>query len=209
MSFLRLSSLACHWRVAAACIHKPWHPGMSHCARIQPQASSDSSQKELLWLSSFPRKEPIQRPPCSVRWREGTVRGATGSPLVGISCRHWRHQFTTGRRSNNSESSVQFGRSVVSDSLRPHESQHARPPIVFSNNVPGGVLRTSHVLIPITFTTSPYVRYYHCCHHYSHVTSEQLRFGEFRILKMSGPREAAVPRVQRTPSPLCFPVLGN
>ena len=25
-------------------------------------------------------------------------------------------------------SSVQFGRSVVSDSLRPHESQHARPP---------------------------------------------------------------------------------
>ena len=25
-------------------------------------------------------------------------------------------------------SSVQFSRSVVSDSLRPHESQHARPP---------------------------------------------------------------------------------
>ena len=28
----------------------------------------------------------------------------------------------------NSISSVQFSRSVVSDSLRPHESQHARPP---------------------------------------------------------------------------------
>ena len=28
----------------------------------------------------------------------------------------------------SSISSVQFGRSVVSDSLRPHESQHARPP---------------------------------------------------------------------------------
>ena len=27
-----------------------------------------------------------------------------------------------------SVSSVQFSRSVVSDSLRPHESQHARPP---------------------------------------------------------------------------------
>ena len=27
-------------------------------------------------------------------------------------------------------SSVQFSRSVVSDSLRPHESQHARPPCV-------------------------------------------------------------------------------
>ena len=26
--------------------------------------------------------------------------------------------------------SVQFSRSVVSDSLRPHESQHARPPCV-------------------------------------------------------------------------------
>ena len=28
----------------------------------------------------------------------------------------------------NTLSSVQFSRSVVSDSLRPHESQHARPP---------------------------------------------------------------------------------
>ena len=29
---------------------------------------------------------------------------------------------------HNAVSSVQFSRSVVSDSLRPHESQHARPP---------------------------------------------------------------------------------
>ena len=29
---------------------------------------------------------------------------------------------------NEQHSSVQFSRSVVSDSLRPHESQHARPP---------------------------------------------------------------------------------
>ena len=39
-------------------------------------------------------------------------------------------------------SAVQFGRSVVSDSLRPHESQHARPPCpsptpgVYSNSCP-------------------------------------------------------------------------
>ena len=39
-------------------------------------------------------------------------------------------------------SSVQFSRSVVSDSLRPHESQHARPPCpsptprVYSNSCP-------------------------------------------------------------------------
>ena len=31
-------------------------------------------------------------------------------------------------------SSVQFSRSVVSDSLRPHESQHARPPVTNSRN---------------------------------------------------------------------------
>ena len=41
-------------------------------------------------------------------------------------------------------SSVQFSRSVVSDSLRPHESQHARPPCpsqtsrVYSNSCPSG-----------------------------------------------------------------------
>ena len=33
------------------------------------------------------------------------------------------HQLPT----ENTEASVQFSRSVVSDSLRPHESQHARP----------------------------------------------------------------------------------
>ena len=37
--------------------------------------------------------------------------------------------FSRERRQSVSEfSSVQFSRSVVSDSLRPHESQHARPP---------------------------------------------------------------------------------
>ena len=34
----------------------------------------------------------------------------------------------TGCTPYNTVSSVQFSRSVVSDSLRPHESQHARPP---------------------------------------------------------------------------------
>ena len=38
-------------------------------------------------------------------------------------------------------SSVQFSRSVVPDSLRPHESQHARPP--FPSPTPG-VLSDSH-----------------------------------------------------------------
>ena len=38
---------------------------------------------------------------------------------------HWHH--TVGKRLVIVDS-VQFSRSVVSDSLRPHESQHARPP---------------------------------------------------------------------------------
>ena len=51
--------------------------------------------------------------------------------------------------------SVQFSRSVVSDSLRPHESQHARPPCpsptpgVYSNSCPsshGDTIQPSHPL---------------------------------------------------------------
>ena len=37
-------------------------------------------------------------------------------------------QFNQEKRLKYSSGSVQFSRSVVSDSLRPHESQHARPP---------------------------------------------------------------------------------
>ena len=48
--------------------------------------------------------------------------------------RDWTHFSCTGRRIlygislNHQFSSVQFGCSVMSDSLRPHEPQHARPP---------------------------------------------------------------------------------
>ena len=44
----------------------------------------------------------------------------------------WGINKTTYRK--NTDSSVQFSRSVVSDSLRPHESQHARPPVTNSRN---------------------------------------------------------------------------
>lgn len=183
-TFLSLSSLASHWRVAAACVHKPWHPGMSHCTRIQPQASSDSSQKESLWPPVSPTKSQSRGHPTQFvegRGRSGEEQAApsSASPVV------------TG-----DISSLLVGEVTIVAT-------------VSSNNVPGSVLSTPHVLIPVIFTTSPYVRYYHCHHHYSHVTNDKLRFGEFRILKMSGPREAAVPHVQRIPSPLCFPILGN
>ena len=45
--------------------------------------------------------------------------------------KHELPDIQAGRRARNqivSLCSVQFSRSVVSDSLRPHESQHARPP---------------------------------------------------------------------------------
>ena len=49
--------------------------------------------------------------------------------------------------------SVQFSRSVVSDSLRPHESQQARSPCssptprVYSNSCPSSVMPSSHLIL--------------------------------------------------------------
>ena len=54
-----------------------------------------------------------------------------GSPTQGTQSRkRWSISRTAGGEPSfqNTISSVQFSRSVVSDSLRPHESQHARPP---------------------------------------------------------------------------------
>ena len=45
--------------------------------------------------------------------------------LAGYS--QWGQEELT-RLNMNTYMSVQFSRSVMSDSLRPHESQHARPP---------------------------------------------------------------------------------
>ena len=57
-------------------------------------------------------------------------------------------------------SSVQFSCSVVSDSLQPHESQHARPPCplptpgVHSNSRPCDAIQPSHPL-PSPFPPAP------------------------------------------------------
>ena len=50
-----------------------------------------------------------------------------GSNLALPHCRRILYRLTTGE-ALPPLSSVQFSRSVVSDSLRPHEPQHARPP---------------------------------------------------------------------------------
>ena len=48
--------------------------------------------------------------------------------LISCSGRQILYTWATRKALCISVSSVQFSRSVVSDSLRPHESQHARPP---------------------------------------------------------------------------------
>ena len=44
----------------------------------------------------------------------------------GLKVKSWRKSYHA--YSEHKKGSVQFSRSVVSNSLRPHESQHARPP---------------------------------------------------------------------------------
>ena len=67
-------------------------------------------------------------------------------------------------RSRGHFSSVQFSRSVVSDSLRPHESQHTRPPCpspsprVHSNSCP--LSRWCHPTISSSVVPFSYLRQY-------------------------------------------------
>ena len=58
-----------------------------------------------------------------------SLRREGHSPALGSSARRPREPLSTRHRMAETQfSSVQFSRSVVSDSLRSHESQHARPP---------------------------------------------------------------------------------
>ena len=57
-------------------------------------------------------------------------------------------------------SSVQFSRSVMSDSLRPHESQHTRPPITNFRSLPKlmsieSVMPSSHLILCHPFLLLP------------------------------------------------------
>ena len=59
--------------------------------------------------------------------------------------------------------SVQFTCSVISDSLQPHESQHARPPCpsptpgVYPNSCPSSVMPSSHLILchPLLLPPTP------------------------------------------------------
>ena len=66
---------------------------------------------------------------CKLHWGPSGERMQNSHhwPLILITC--WNDNVV------DTFSSVQFSRSVVSDSLRPHESQHARPP--YPSQTPG------------------------------------------------------------------------
>ena len=76
------------------------------CAHCVPTSQPDAGREESQGAGS----EELLRPPTF-------YAGQTGTSLA----RTLRSPYT-------SQYSVQFSRSVVSDSLRPHEWQHARPP---------------------------------------------------------------------------------
>ena len=65
------------------------------------------------------------------RWRNSGNSGWLYFSGLQNHCRWWlHHEIKTllGRKVMTNFSSVQFSRSVVSDSLQPHKSQHTRPP---------------------------------------------------------------------------------
>ena len=79
---------------------------------------------------------------------------------------HFNHPSLTHTRKLIDQSVSQFSRSVVSDSLRPHESQHARPPcpspspwVPIKNNSFKGITRylySFHYLIQKSCFTMPF-----------------------------------------------------
>ena len=94
------------------------NPGFPHCGQILYQLEPPGKPKNT-WMGTYPFSS-----------RSSWPRNETGvSCIAGGFTANWSIQF-------------QFSRSVVSDTLRSHESQHARPPCpsptpgVYSNSCP-------------------------------------------------------------------------
>ena len=62
------------------------------------------------------------------RKKEPLVQKNVEANLIGIKQLIFEPIFVNETAYTSNLDSVQFSHSVVSDSLRPHESQHARPP---------------------------------------------------------------------------------
>ena len=86
--------------------------GPSVCCRLPAEP-----RNKTICCSLMPLKEQYHKPDVTGHWTQGGLRPVRGHPRRG-----------RGRLLLYPCHSVQFSRSVVSDSLRPHESQHARPP---------------------------------------------------------------------------------
>ena len=83
-------------------------------------------------------------------WRIPWTEKAGGLQSMGLQI--VKHNLVT-KQQCTMDYSVQFSRSVVSDSLRPHESQHTRPPCplptpgVHSDSRPWLVMPSSHLIL--------------------------------------------------------------
>ena len=85
-------------------------------------------------------------------WRTVSGLNLLANPVILNYGSRSGEVFTTSRHSLDSFSSVQFNRSVVSNSLRPHESQHTRPPCEFTQT---HVHRVSDAIQPSHPLSSP------------------------------------------------------
>ena len=95
---------------------------------------------------------------CGMQDFSSPTRGQICVPAMGVP--KFSHQ--TSRESSVQFSSVQFSRSVVSDSFWPHESQHTRPPCpsqtpgVYSKLMPiESVMPSSHLVLCRPFLLLP------------------------------------------------------
>ena len=140
-------SLVSSWfgRLDRGCFHRE---KFIPCFLAERGRAENSSMSPVSQLPSAQYNSVVQNPPvnagdagdtCSIPGSGRSPGGGNGNPLQYSCLKNpmnrgaWRatvHGVVKSwtRLSMHALSSVQFSRSVVSDSLRPHESQHARPP---------------------------------------------------------------------------------
>ena len=97
---------------------------------------------------------------CSQRWRT-SIQSAKTRPGADSGSDHelliakYRLKLKKLGKTITPFSSVQFSRSIVSDSLRPHESQHARPPCPSPDFTQTHIHRVSDAIQPSHPLSSP------------------------------------------------------
>ena len=116
--------------LGSCCGHKMYRGGLirQHGRVLLPARGltslcANSWQGEIKW--------PVGDNPMAPTLRDFSDQGATATWRTECNSKRWWHYQGVRARKRalplEGISSVQFSRSVVSDSLRPHESQHTRP----------------------------------------------------------------------------------